>query len=236
MLDYEFTEARIFNAFANVLLMPKLIPDNRLADAGFNLKKVVRYDGFKEEIYLADFHPESNFRRSLDIDEKAILVVMRPPATEGNYHDEKSETLFRKCLEHFSSNADVRCLLLKRSASDAKLLTPMLRERSNISFLRQAVDGLQLIWNADIVVSGGGTMNRESALLGTPTYSIFTGRRPYLDEYLSEQGKLRFVQGIDEVEKIPVVKRTVPREYQPVNTQLAATLTDLLIELSRKRF
>ncbi len=236
MLDYEFTEARIFNAFASLLLMPKLIPDERLAAAGFNLKKVIRYEGFKEEIYLSDFRPDPNFRSSLNVDDKNILVVIRPPATEGNYHDEKSETLFGKCLDHFSSRSEVQCLVVSRSAADIDIIPQSLRERKNISVLGRAVDGLQLIWSSDIVVSGGGTMNREAALLGTPTYSIFTGRRPYLDEYLNQQGKMRFVERVEEIESIPVIKRSIPREYRAANTGLASTLTDLFIELSNRRF
>lgn len=64
----------------------------------------------------------------------------------------------------------------------------------NIIFLEKEVNGLQLLFSADISVSGGGTMNRESALLGTKTYSIFTGKRPYLDEYLQDMGKLKFIE------------------------------------------
>ena len=232
MLDYEYTEARIFNTFANVLLMPGLIPDERLVKAGFNMKKIVRYAGLKEEIYLSDFHPEPDFRRSLGIDEDTILTVIRPPAAEGNYHDEKSEKLFRRSLEYFSLNATVQCLVLSRSGSDLDIIPPDLRKKRNITVLQRAVDGLQLIWNSDIVVSGGGTMNRESALLGTPTYSIFTGRRPYLDEYLKDQGKMCFVETFSEVDRIPILRKVTPKDYHPTNPRLPSIITDMLVDLS----
>ena len=73
-----------------------------------------------------------------------------------------------------------------------------------LRFLEKPVDGLQLLCTSDIFVSGGGTMNRESALLGTKTYSIFTGRKPYLDEYLQENGKLKFIESEKDIENISV--------------------------------
>ncbi len=232
MLDYEYTERRIFNTLATTLLMPALIPDERLKEAGFNLKKVIRYDGFKEELYLSDFIPDPTFRKSLKIEEEKILITLRPPAVSGNYHDEASESLYLKCLEYFSSFENVHCLVVRRTSSDT--LPHSLDGRKNISFLSQAVDGLQLIWNSDIVLSGGGTMNRESALLGVPTYSIFTGKRPYLDEYLSERKKLHFITSTNEIENIPMVKRSIPNHYKAENTMLTSTVTNLLIELLQK--
>ena len=75
-------------------------------------------------------------------------------------------------------------------------------------------------------------MNRESALLGVPTYSIFTGKKPYLDEHLAKEGKLHFVESVDQINKIPVVKRAIPQQYIPTNTQLVAKVTDILLSLS----
>ena len=97
--------------------------------------------------------------------------------------------------------------------------------------LRAAVDGLQLLWHSDIVVSGGGTMNREAALLGVPTFSIFTGRRPYLDTVLQKRGRLKFIESASDVSKIPLVKRTIPASYVPFNRGVAARVTQQLIGL-----
>lgn len=234
MLDYEYTEHLIFNALATILLMPALIPEKRLKEAGFNLRKVIRYDGFKEELYLNDFIPDQGFRKSMQIDQESILVILRPPAALGNYHDRGSEALYAKCLEYFSSIADVQCIVVNRSGSDRNDLPFNLRGRKNITLLDRAVDGLQLIWSSDLVVSGGGTMNRESALLGVPTYSIFTGRRPSLDEHLRDEGKLTFVESIQEVERIPVVKRNAVDSKPAFNGKLITQVTDLLIEQAEK--
>lgn len=233
MLDYEYTESRVFNYFGTRIAVPAAIPDRRLRDAGFNLKKVIRYDGFKEEIYLDDFVPTGGFRRQIGVAENSILVTMRPPSTTGNYHDPRSEELFRACLDRFSSYPGVHILVIQRTSAESSLIPDTLRAQGNVSVLPRAVDGLQLVWHSDIVVSGGGTMNRESALLGTPTFSIFTGRRPYLDEYLHSQGKLRFIENPEQVTSIPVVKRTIPSSFTCSNPGLASRISDLIISLAQ---
>lgn len=234
MLDYEYTEARIFNTLATYLLMPAFIPERRLSDAGFKLQKVVRYTGFKEEIYMRDFVPDPGFRKSLQIDPGTILITLRPPSTLGNYHDEKSEMLFRASLDYFSAHDNTHCLIVNRTEAERKLVDETLAQRKNISFLRRPVDGLQLLWASDVVISGGGTMNREAALLGVPVFSIFTGRRPYLDEYLHEHGRLTFINEVRQMESIPVVKRPANGAFKPTNGQLPAQITELLMDLKQK--
>lgn len=234
MLDYEYTESLIFNYLATYLLMPKYIPDERLKSAGFNLKKVIRYEGFKEEIYLKDFRPDLSFRNSIGINAETILVTIRPPSTIGNYHDPLSENLFQSCLAYFSQHENTHCLIVNRTASELNIIPQNLRNRENISILPKAVDGLQLIWNSDIVISGGGTMNRESALLGVPTYSIFTGRRPYLDIYLSKQNRLTFIESTSQIQNISVTKRVISDKYFPSNKNLCSVITQILLDIKAK--
>jgi predicted glycosyltransferase len=235
MDDYEYSEQRLANLLADYLLMPVHIPDERLAGAGFNLKKVIRYNGLKEEIYLKDFVPEPGFRERLGIDEQTILVTRRPPSTTANYHDEKSEILFRKCLQHFSSAPDTYCLIVNRTDAERKLVSQTLVDEGKVGWLPRAVDGLQLLWHSDIMLGGGGTMNREAALLGLPTYSIFTGRRPSVDEYLQAQGKLRFINDNNDVDAIPIQKRDIQRAYLPTNANLASWITDLILDINDRR-
>lgn len=235
MLDYEYTESRIFNYLARWLLIPSIIPDARLKEAGFKMDKVIRYDGFKEEIYLKDFVPTQGFRKTLGIDEAKVLVTIRPPSVTGNYHDSLSEELFVACVSYCSSFPNTHVLIVNRTSAERSLLEDDLRSRSNISTLQAAVDGLQLLWSSDLVISGGGTMNRESALLGVPTYSIFTGRKPYLDEYLQSQGKLKFVNSRADVDHIAVTKRTMPSSFKVRNEGLADHVAELLVDLCMTR-
>lgn len=234
MLDYEYTETRIFNTLATYLLMPAAIPDQRLAQAGFKLSKVIRYAGFKEEVYLRDFTPDPAFRPALGLAPQEILVTLRPPSIVGNYHNDKSEALFRACLEFFSAQQNVQCVIVNRTAAERRLLPAAIRRRSNLRVLERAVDGLQLLWASDVVVSGGGTMNREAALLGVPTYSIFTGRRPYLDEYLQEAGRMTFIEQARQIDSIPLQPRDRTAAFTPGNPNLPAEITEVILNLRRR--
>lgn len=235
MLDYEHTEATIFNLFSTYLLMPEYIPDDLLRKLGFNMRKLVRYPGFKEEIYLQDFAPDAGFRRQTGVDEGKILVTVRPPSVVGNYHDGRSETLLVGLLDRLSAASNVHILLVSRTKEDVALIPAHLWDRGNITLLTTAVDGLQLLWHSDIVVSGGGTMNRESALMGVPTYSIFTGNKPYLDHVLEEQGRITFIEGPQDIDAIPIVPRDRPLSFRTASHSLAAHVTDMLLDFAKKR-
>ncbi len=233
MLDYEYTESHIFNRLAARILMPELIPDDRLRKAGFDLRKLIRYGGFKEEIYLSDFVPQKGFRRRLGIPDDSIVAIVRPPSILGNYHDTRSESLFVECVRFLSLQPGVRCLIVGRTVRDKDLLRSLSLGTENVSWLDQAVDGLQLLWHSDIVVSGGGTMNREAALLGVPAYSIFTGKRPFLDEYLAAEGKLRFIETAAEIPYISVKRRQAPLTYLGARPQVLSDVLAIIQELER---
>ena len=230
MLDYEHTESKIFNLLSTKLLIPMHIPDKILKDLGFELKKIIRYNGFKEELYLNNFKPELNFRKNLGINDDEILVVIRPPSMTANYHDTKSEVLFLSALNYFSKFYNVICVIVNRTEIEKKFIEKNfnINGNKNIRFLEKAVNGLQLLYSADIAISGGGTMNREAALLGTETYSIFTGRRPYLDEYLEKLGRLKFIEKPDDYKKIKVERKEKNNLY-PFNSNLVKEITEIFI-------
>lgn len=229
MMDYEFTENRIFNRYADDILVPVFIPDARLGGNGIDLKKVIRYNGFKEELYLHSFKPDENFRKSINVDDACVLAVVRPPGMLGNYHDNRSEELLIHALKHLSSHDNCLVLITSRSQKDRDFINSKIKDQNNIRFLEKAVDGLELVNAADIVFSGGGTMNRESALLGTKTYDIFTGKSPYLDEYLEEMGRLKFITTNEEIKKINV-ERVKNKEPYPFNKNIVQEVTDLILE------
>ncbi|MDD3641951.1 MAG: DUF354 domain-containing protein [Candidatus Krumholzibacteria bacterium] len=227
MMDFEYTESRIFNFCADHIMVPVFIPDARLESAGINLRKVVRYPGFKEQLYLGGFSPEPGFRERLGIDDGKILVTIRPPAMEGNYHDSTSERILLEILGRLAGVENAYPLIVGRTRRDRQFLEENFEGK--ISFLEKAVDGLQLIWASDIFISGGGSMNRESALLGVPTYSIFTGKKPYLDEYLAGQGRLTFIDSPEKIGLLEIAKREIPRAFSGGNAGLVEEVVDIVL-------
>lgn len=230
MMDYEYTETGIFNRFADYLLLPALIPEERLAQRGFRMAKVRRYNAYKEELYLPAFQPEPAFREHIGVPDDAILLTLRPSAREANYHDPLSEQIICSVLERALNTPGVYPLVVCRTTSDRAYLQD--RFGTRVHFLDKAVDGLQLIWQSDVFVSGGGTMNREAALLGVPVYSVFTGRKPFLDEHLATQGRLTFVDRLDKVEQISFQKRHIAASFSPYRDTAIKEVADLLLALA----
>jgi uncharacterized protein len=228
MMDYEYTEAHIFKSLPRRILMPAPIPEELLRTQGFPLHKVRRYDGLKEELYLPLFKPEPGFRRGIGVPEEALLVTIRPSAMVANYHDARSEDILLELLKRAVATPGAWPLFISRTREDRAFVTRHFPP-GQVHFLEQAVDGLQLIWQSDVLISGGGTMNREAAVLGVPVYSIFTGRRPFLDEHLAAQGRMRFVDAMDKIHLVQFDKRSIPPSGPTVRSTLARDVAQMIL-------
>jgi hypothetical protein len=146
------------------------------------------------------------------VQEEDILVTIRPPATEAHYHNPEAETLFVEVVEFLGATEGVRMVILPRTSGAqhefVQRTWPRWCTEKKIILPGRALDGLNLVWFSDFVVSGGGTMNREAAAVGVPVYSIFRGKLGAVDRYLAQEGRLSLVESRDDVRtKIRVVKR-----------------------------
>jgi hypothetical protein len=224
MFDYEHVSTTLQENFATHILVPELLlqPGTTLSSS-----KYQGYPGYKEEIYLADFVPDRDFRQQLQIPPDSIFAVLRPPATEAHYHNPEAETIFQAILERLDSEG-LFTLITPRSAAQAAEFRHLSEERFRV--LTRPVDGLNLISAADFVISGGGTMNREAALLGTPVYSFFRGKPGSLDRNLAASGKLVFISSRDEVSQIPCQRKQLT-QLQPVGLEVKKFVSRFLIEL-----
>jgi len=207
--DYEF--ARPFPLVCpKWLLMPDAIPDERIRLRDI---RVLKYPGIKEDVYVPGFKPDATILTELGIspDSDRLTVTVRPPATEAHYHSPKSERLFASVMEHFCDREDVNIVLLPRNQKQTEWMRrtwPHWFECRRLIIPDHAVDGLNLVWHSDLVVSGGGTMNREAAALGIPVYSIFRGTIGAVDTHLVEAGRLVLLEDTDDVRtKIRLIKR-----------------------------
>lgn len=209
MFDYEYVYSLPF--VRPVLgIAPEVIDDPGKAE-GFE-RGLCGYRGLKEDVYVASFRPDPAFLKTLDLSEADILATIRPPATEAHYHNPESEKLFVEVVEFLGSIAGLKMVILPRNEKTQKEMIyrtwPKWVKERKIIVPDHAVDGLNLVWNSDLVVSGGGTMNREAAALGVPVYSIFRGKIGAVDHYLAEKGRLILIETVDDVRiKIRPVRR-----------------------------
>lgn len=228
-LDYEHTESYIFSYFATRLWVPEGISEEGIKAICSNKNKIFRYKGYKEEIYLKDFIPENEFRKNLGIDENKILVILRPPATQANYHNVQSEKLLIGLINFLKTNPNVHTICLPRTKTQGRELRKYISEKFSIP--DGVIDGMNVAFHSDLVISGGGTMNREAALLGTPVYSIFSGKLGSLDDYMQKNSLIKFIRGINDIMGIELKKKNEKDKYI-INKNLVNLLSDELLGLT----
>jgi len=188
--DYEWASVqhRIGCRLARRVVVPEAIPPARLRRYGVGPAKLRQYPGLKEEYYLADFAPDESVIHELGIDPARIVVVVRPPPDVSLYH-RKSNPLFPRVLDALGHRDDVHAVVVPRTPEQRDAVRAL--AMPSLIVPERAIDTQSLIALADLVVSAGGTMNREAVALGTPVYTTYGGRLGGVDEWLIGAGRLR---------------------------------------------
>jgi predicted glycosyltransferase len=204
--DYEF--ARIW-----MLVHPTwVITPEIIADSTIHARKdhILKYPGIKEDVYVPRFNPDPSVLAKFGVDGKDVIVLVRPPATEAHYHRPESDELFEAVLNFLGGKPQVKMILLprnERQAADIRSRWATLFATGQILIPNSVVDGLNLIWYSDLVISGGGTMNREAAALGVPVYSIFRGKIGAVDRYLASVERLTLIENLEDIGNKLILKK-----------------------------
>jgi predicted glycosyltransferase len=186
--DYEFAwlQHQLGCRAATKVVVPDAIPPDRLDRYGARPPKLLQYAGLKEEYYLADFEAD---RSVLDgLDSQKVLVVLRPPPDVSLYH-RHSNPLFPQTVDFLGRHEDVQAIVLPRTDEQREFVRGL--DLPSLVVPERAVDAQSLIALSDVVVSAGGTMNREAAALGVPVYTTYGGRLGGVDEALIREGRLK---------------------------------------------
>jgi predicted glycosyltransferase len=230
LMDYEHHPANHLSfRLASRVIVPRSFPEEDLRRCGARPEKVRRYDGIKEDVYLADFTPDPAFGRTLcalGVCAKDVLVVARTPADFALYHRFENE-LFGEMLDHLGAQPGVKIIALARTEAQRTALAAR-HTAANIIWPREALDGSNLVASADLVVSAGGTMNREAAALGVPAATTFAGRWAAVDEELVRQGRLRRITSREDLALLRAAKKrdTIARRAHGVRAQVADLILD----------
>lgn len=229
IFDYEHTKG-LFQLQPTWLIAPEILDT---PDLGFDRRRLSFYPGIKEDVYVPDFRPEAGFRNKLGVSEDEILVTVRPPASEANYRHPDSERLFRSLIPFLSERDNLKTLVLprnKRQKDEIASEWPDLIGSGKMLMPEKVLDGLNLIWHSDVVFSGGGTMNREAAALGSTVYSIFRGKLGAIDKYLAETNRLILIQSEDDLRAVKI-ERKDRKQYASDKNESLPKLVDMIESL-----
>jgi predicted glycosyltransferase len=207
MFDYEWARLQheLNCRLATRVLVPDAIPAERLAHYGARPPKLVRYPGLKEEYYLADFESDAAVLSELGVDSEGIVAVVRTAPSYALYLAGSENELLPRVLRRLLDQG-AQVVVLARTGDQRQALRGL---DPRLIIPERAVDGRSLAALADLVISAGGTMIREAAVLGTPVWSIFEGRLGAVDEQLVAEGRVRLLRDADEltVAKAPAERR-----------------------------
>lgn len=208
LMDYEYQPANhLAFRFTSRIIVPTCFPDRRLRRYGASARKVRRYHGTKEDVYLSNFQPDPSFATQLyefGIRPDNVLVLMRPPAHEALYHRFQN-ALFDEALDFLLTHEKVKVMLLPRSAAQRGRYSS--RTSANLIVPAHPLAGSDLISSSDLVISAGGTINREAAALGVPVASVYAGKWAAVDEELLKEGRLKRITNNSDIRNLEIKKK-----------------------------
>jgi predicted glycosyltransferase len=217
------------------VVAPEVIPEEAFLAVGVEKDHILRYPGIKEDVYTPFFRPSLAFKSSLGLNGNCVIVTVRPPATEAHYHNPESEVLLAEVMEFLSQHPNVKTVMVPRTPNQEHNLRqawPAMFADGRAIIPKHVVDGLDLIWSSDLVISGGGTMNREAAALGVPVYSIFRGKLGAVDRYLADTGRLVLLQSIEDIhQKLKIVPRDQDAEIPIAGRNALQKVVDHIVSV-----
>ena len=235
LIDYEFAQGLVI-INPNYVMVPNVIPSSALK---MPQNCISQYPGIKEDVYVVSYTPNPSIIKELNIDESKIAITIRPPATEAHYFCEASEELFEASMKYLLQKGETQLILLPRNHNQEDFIRKnwaAALETGKIIIPDHAVNGLDLMWYSDLVISGGGTMNREAAALGVPVYSIFRGTIGSVDNHLSQAGRLILLEKPDDLQdKLKLVRRDKTRSIEYGRKSALNAIVDKIEQIVKER-
>jgi predicted glycosyltransferase len=224
-MDYEHQPANhLAFRMADRILLPDALPLRAVRRYGARERKVIRYPGLKEELYLGEGPIDTEIVSRLGIERPpgSALVVTRTPPSGAAYH-RGHNSLYLKALEVIARQPQTRCVVLTRRSEQRNIVASL--ELPDCTIPERATDARSLLFAADLVLGAGGTMTREAALIGVPTVSVFAGRPAAVEDWLEARGALRRLRSLAEVASVS------PRRRPPAAPEQLAARGRELVEL-----
>ena len=224
LLDYEHSEQRPLALASRTIWLPDLLRDVWLPASS---RRVARfYEGLKENLYLDTWRGDREAERAaLGLGSAEYVVVARPPADSAHYASPKSDQVFYAALDALKTRPGVRVIVTPRNREQRQ---EVIARAPGIEVLDRTIPGPSLVEAADLILGGGGTMNREAAVLGVPVWSTFLGPTPHIDDVLASEGRLRWVRSVEDARAAAESALPARREpRRPFLAGLASIMTDV---------
>jgi hypothetical protein len=218
--DYEFGQPLPWIQ-PTLSMVPEVMPDKSAASVG---KIFLKYPGIKEDVYVHSLSPDSNELLLFGNLGDNVIVTIRPPATLAHYHTQKSDKLFEATINHICKQDNTKCIIVPRTLDQSRQIQNKWNEyiqEKKIIIPSKIVNGLNLIWHSDLVISAGGTMIREAAALDIPSYSIFGGELGAVDRYLAKTKRLILLDSFVDIQSKLVLEKRRPSDRMRIQQRPA---------------
>lgn len=212
--DYEHSDQTLAR-LANTIMVPACISEQIW---GKFSKRVVHYPGVKENLYLCRFQASYELPVKIPNSKDKVIVLLRPEGRTAHYHSEKTAKLQGEIIELLSERGDVLVVVFPRDDHQKIEIEDMFSDGSAEIWFPEVTDGPNLIASSDLIIGGGGTMTREAAVLGIPSYSFFCGKWGSVDTHLVEEGRLIRIENSSDVSGIMLVKKDREAEVPGTGT------------------
>ncbi len=175
MTDSPHSEApsRLSLPLAHIVVFSKCIPEESIKPYIVEGKtKLIQYNGVDEIQWIKNFVPNEKYVKSLGL-EPYNYIVLRPPEIKASYYRDRSvihvfEIIVKKILE-----MNITIVYLPRYKDDEIAMKYNHNELFIVPQQSVGILGTNLLYFSLAAISGGGTMSREAALVGTLGISLF---------------------------------------------------------------
>lgn len=166
--DNDVSPNWMYSRFTDYVFFPSAVSKDTLLSQGFKLQSIFQYEGYKEDVYIADYVPDYGFVENLPFDE---FVLVRPENMMASYVRGESHSVVPDLLSILVDRG-YRVLYLPRTCLERRYAYGL----NNIYIPREPIQGLDAVFFSRAVLSGAGSFSREAACLGKPAVSFYAGQ------------------------------------------------------------
>ena len=207
--DYENADLRVFRFLNTWYAYPDRI-ENELGPMAFvPTERRFAYHGLKEHLTVLSQRRDDAALRAAGVPIGEPFAVIRPESDTAHYLEGIDDTLLLAAIRACRRWGLVP-VVVPRSRQQLARLAPILEPLGPVVITSVAVNGADLLTRARLLVSGGGTMNREAVVLGLPCISMFRGQLGALDRAFIAERRIVHAPTAEAIDLLPTPPEPLP--------------------------